>query len=99
MPSPPVDRIVVPHRGVLILVLGILSIVVCQLLGPFVWVMGRADLKQIDAGQMDREGRGLTLAGMVIGIVSTVLLSLSCLVAAFWFLIMIVLLGAAAASA
>jgi hypothetical protein len=35
-----------PHRGTLILVLGILSLVVCGLLGIFVWVMGSGDLKE-----------------------------------------------------
>lgn len=85
-----------PHRGVLILVLGILSIVICQLLGPVAWIMGKGDLQKIDAGQMDREGRGLTQAGMICGIVGTVLLILSLL----WIVFVVILgIGAAAAGA
>ena len=37
------------------------------------WILGRADLKAIDAGRMDPEGRGMTMAGMVLGIIGTVL--------------------------
>src|SRR5690242_11171194 len=32
-----------PHRGTLILVLGILSIVTCGFLGPIAWIMGSND--------------------------------------------------------
>jgi len=35
-----------PHRGVLILVLGILGIVCCFILGIIAWVMGNNDLKE-----------------------------------------------------
>ncbi|MGA3283597.1 MAG: DUF4190 domain-containing protein [Verrucomicrobiota bacterium] len=63
-----------PHRGTLILVLGILSLVVCSPLGIAAWVMGAGDLKQMDAGTMDPGGRGLTKAGKICGIVGTILL-------------------------
>lgn len=69
-----------PHRGTLILVLGILSLVVCQPIGIAAWVMGGNDLKQIDAGQMDPAGRGLTNAGRICGIVATILLIIGILV-------------------
>jgi hypothetical protein len=62
-----------PHRGVLILVLGILSLVVCGFLGPFAWVMGHTDLRTMRLGRMDREGEGLTQAGLICGIIGTVL--------------------------
>lgn len=58
-----------PHRGGLILALGILSWVVCPILSIIAWVMGNQDLKEMDAGRMDPEGRGLTQAGKIIGIV------------------------------
>lgn len=35
--------------------------------------LGRADIKEIDAGRMDPEGRGMTQAGMVLGIIGTLL--------------------------
>jgi hypothetical protein len=65
-----------PHRGTLILVLGILSLVICAPLGIAAWVMGTGDLKQIDAGAMDPSGRSLTNAGRICGIIGTVLFGL-----------------------
>ena len=60
-----------PHRGSLILILGILSIVVCGFLGPVAWIMGSSDLKEIRAGRMDAEGEGTTNAGRICGIIGT----------------------------
>jgi hypothetical protein len=63
-----------PHRGTLILVLGILGLVVCGPLGIAAWIMGSTDLKEMDAGTMDPSGRGQTQAGKICGIIATVLL-------------------------
>jgi len=62
-----------PHRGVLILVLGILGLLCCFILGIIAWVMGSGDLREMDAGRMDPSGRGLTQAGKICGIISVVL--------------------------
>jgi hypothetical protein len=71
-----VRRDVEPHRGNLILVLGILGFVV-PLAGLFLaiaaWVMGRRDLARMDRREMDPSGRGTTQAGFICGIVATVL--------------------------
>jgi hypothetical protein len=66
-----------PHRGTLVLVLGILSLVVCAPLGIAAWVMGNGDLKEIDAGAMDPSGRSLTNAGRICGMIGTILLAVS----------------------
>jgi hypothetical protein len=66
-----------PHRGTLILILGILSLVICAPLGIAAWVMGSGDLKEIDAGTMDPAGRGTTQAGKICGIIGTVLFIIS----------------------
>lgn len=64
-----------PHRGVLILVLGILSLVGCGIFtGIPAWIMGTGDLKQIDAGTMDATGRGMTNAGRILGMISVILM-------------------------
>jgi predicted Zn finger-like uncharacterized protein len=83
-----------PHRGVLILVMGILSLVCLPLVsfvvppvlgvvfGLVAWVMGHGDLKKIQANEMDPEGSGLTRGGWICGIIGTclnTLLLLSCL--------------------
>jgi hypothetical protein len=63
-----------PHRGVLILVLGILGIVCCFICGIIAWVMGNGDMREMDAGRMDPSGRGLTQAGKICGMISVILL-------------------------
>jgi hypothetical protein len=60
-----------PHRGTLILVLGILSLVFCGVFTAIpAWVMGSSDLKEMDAGLMDPTGRSITNVGKILGIVS-----------------------------
>lgn len=63
-----------PHRGTLILILGILSLVICAPLGIVAWILGSADLKEMDAGTMDPAGRGSTNAGKICGIIGTILM-------------------------
>lgn len=65
-----------PHRGTLVLVLGILGLVICGFLGIPAWIMGKNDLAAMDAGQMDPSGRSLTNAGRICGIIATILLAL-----------------------
>jgi hypothetical protein len=56
-----------PHRGAIILVLGILGLVMCGVFtGLPAWIMGNGDLKEMDSGVMDPEGRGLTNAGKIL---------------------------------
>ena len=85
-----------PHRGTLILVLGILSLVMCAPLGIAAWLMGNGDLKLIDSGQMDPTGRSTTNAGRICGIISTIMLILG--VVGFILLFALGLAGAAASS-
>jgi predicted Zn finger-like uncharacterized protein len=68
-----------PHRGAMILVVGILSLVFVSMCGPVgvilglvAWIMGRTDLRKIRAGLMDPEGEGPTQAGHICGIIGTV---------------------------
>ena len=70
-----------PHRGTVILVLGILSLVFCGFFtGIPAWIMGKGDLAKIKDGIMDPEGEGSTKAGMICGmiccIISAVLIGL-----------------------
>jgi hypothetical protein len=63
-----------PHRGVVILILAILPLVTCcPIFGPMAWAMGHTDLREMRMGLMDASGMGLTQAGMVLGIIETVL--------------------------
>jgi predicted Zn finger-like uncharacterized protein len=76
-----------PHRGGLVMALGIIGVVglVCPpvgtIFGIIAWALGRSDLGKMRRGDMDPEGEGLTQAGWVCGIVAAalgLLLSLSC---------------------
>lgn len=80
-----------PHRGVLILVFGIIGLVICVIFGIVAWVMGNNDLRQIDAGLMDPNGRGLVQAGRILGMVSV---GLTLLIVAFYVLIVVVAIAA-----
>ncbi|MCI0460620.1 MAG: zinc-ribbon domain-containing protein [Gemmataceae bacterium] len=63
-----------PHRGSLILTLGIVSFFCFScILGPVSWAMGASDLNKMRNGEMDPEGEGSTRAGMICGIISTIL--------------------------
>src|SRR5262245_43914396 len=52
-----------PHRGVMILVFGILSWCVCLIFGIVAWVMGNSDLREMREGRMDPSGESMTQAG------------------------------------
>lgn len=95
--EPQPQSFVAPHRGVLILVLGILSLTVCAPLGIAPWIMGSGDLKKMKAGVMDPEGKGLTTGGMICGIVSSILLVLG--IVFYVVIIAVVALSAAAGAA
>jgi len=62
-----------PHRGTLILVLGILGLVICMPCGIAAWVMGNSDLAAMGRGEMDRSGEGTTKAGKICGMISVFL--------------------------
>jgi hypothetical protein len=68
-----------PHRGVVILVFGILGLVVCQPLGIAAWVMGNTDLDEMSLGRMDPSGADLTNAGRICGIVASAIMGLQIL--------------------
>lgn len=83
-PIPPEEegREMVPHRGPMILVFGILSVVTttacclfppCALLAPacglLASIFGYQDLQRIRRGEMDPTGHPLTVAGFICGVV------------------------------
>ena len=74
----PMRRQGAPHRGGMILALGIIALVIFPwstiVCGPLAWVLGNFDLAEIRAGRMDESGEGMVQAGRVLGIVSTLLM-------------------------
>jgi hypothetical protein len=81
-----------PHRGTLILILGILGFVVCGLCGIAAYFMGKSDLAEMDAGRMDPAGRDMTKIGYILGLVVMILMVLGVLV---WCLIFALGMGGA----
>lgn len=66
-------------RATTALVLGILGVVCCQLCAPFAWYMGSKELKAIKAGASPQSNQGFAMAGMVLGIVGSILFILALL--------------------
>lgn len=93
---PPMSAGQQPHRGTMILVLGILGLVLCVICGIIAWVMANADLRAMASGQMDRSGEGLTKAGKICGMISVIL---NVIGIGLWLVMMLVMGAAAAAGA
>ena len=85
-----VHRYSSPHRGGLIMTLGLVSLIggwmLCLpvVVGPFAWVMANNDLREIRAGRMDPSGEGMTRTGQVCGILATLVLVLGLLAIGFF---------------
>lgn len=56
------------------LILGILAIVLCPVVGPFAWAIGRRAVKDIDASGGTVGGRAQAMVGYIIGMVVTILM-------------------------
>jgi hypothetical protein len=74
-------------NGVLILVLGILSLICLPILGPVAWVMGNNALPTASPDQV-----GMVTAGRICGIIGTVFLALG--IIWFFFLGGLAMIGA-----
>jgi hypothetical protein len=74
------------------LILGILGIVICGIIAPFAWRMGKRTVDEIDASHGQLGGRGSAQAGYILGLIGTILLGLGVLVAVV--LVIVGVLGA-----
>ena len=68
------------HRGPTILVLGIVGLVCCFFAAIPAIIMANEDLRKMDQGFMNPDGRSLTSAGKIIGIVALILNALGILI-------------------
>jgi uncharacterized membrane protein YjgN (DUF898 family) len=71
------------------LILGILGVVICGVLAPFAWRIGKRAVNEIDASGGQLGGRGTAQAGYILGIIGTILLIIGVVV----FLLVLVLGG------
>lgn len=88
-----------PHRGAVVLTLGILGLLLCAILGIIAWVMGNHDLRMMAAGQMDPSGRGLTQAGKICGMIATILMIVGFVLGLLYLIFVILIFGVLAAGA
>jgi len=77
-----------PERGTLILVFGILGIVACGIFAIVAYVMGNADLRDMDAGIMDPTGYDNTKTGRLIGLIGIWLMVIGVIFAGLMFVFM-----------
>lgn len=78
------------------LILGILGIVVCGIIAPFAWRMGKQTVTEIDASNGQLGGRGSAQAGYILGLIGTVLLGIS--VAIVLIVLVVSIIGLASSS-
>ncbi len=83
-------------RATTSLVLGILGIVICGIVAPFAWQMGRRTMQEIDASNGQLGGRGQAQAGYVLGVIGTVLLGIALVIVAL--VVVLVVVGSVATS-
>lgn len=73
-----------PHRGALILILGIMGIVTtCPIPSIMAWVMGSHDLGEMQNGRMDERGHGVTNVGRLLGLIFSMVYIVSAVIAMF----------------
>ena len=87
-----------PHRGAMVLTLGILGLAVCVICGIIAFVMAKNDLAEMAAGKMDPVGQGMTNAGKICGIISICLLAVGALVGILYFCVIFIVVIAAGLS-
>lgn len=61
-------------QATLVLILGILSIVICWLIAPFAWVLGKRAVREIDASGGTLGGRTQAQVGYIMGMIVTILM-------------------------
>ena len=72
------------HRGVLILVLGLVSLSACAATGPFAWYLANQDIPKMKYGNMDPAGLTMAQAGKICGIIGTGFLALTVVYLGVW---------------
>lgn len=85
-------------RATTVLVLGILGLVLCGVIAPFAWVMGKSTLEEIDASGGRWGGRSSANTGYILGIVGSIMLGFGLLMILGYLLLMLVMFGGVAVS-
>lgn len=82
-----------------ILVLGICSLAVCGVIGPFAWSMGNRALREIDGSYGQLTGRDMVNIGRILGMVGTIITAVGLVMVVFVFLVpLLIALGGSVTS-
>lgn len=81
--------------AITVLVLGILSIALCQVLGPFAWYKGKKVLADMHANPGKWSGESEVNLGRILGIVGTALLGLIAVIVLFYGFVFVLVIIAA----
>ncbi len=73
-------------KAVVILVLGVVSLLIIQILGPVPWIMGNRALKSMGP---DAPRRGFVVAGRIMGMIATAFFVLTII----WFVLLLLIPG------
>lgn len=76
-------------QSLTVFILGLLSIILCQVLGPFAWKMGNDEVRAVNEGRRSPENLGLAQAGRICGIVGTCLLAVVLVFGILWLLLLV----------
>ncbi|HWM92561.1 MAG TPA: DUF4190 domain-containing protein [Thermoanaerobaculia bacterium] len=66
-------------QAITALVVGILGVICCGLLAPIAWYLGNQEQQAIREGRSPAAGQGFAQAGVILGIIGTILLVLTLL--------------------
>lgn len=80
-------------NSVTALVLGILGIVVCGVVAPFAWNLGKKSLDNIRSNPGRYSGEGMAQAGYILGIIGTILLILAVIFLIVYFIFVAAMIG------
>ncbi len=84
-----------PPQASTALILGILGVVLCGIVAPFAWRIGKRTVNEIDASNGQLGGRGSAQAGYIMGIIGSIWLGLALLIGIFIVIIALVAAGTA----
>jgi hypothetical protein len=92
--APPQDH----PQATLALILGILGLVLCGVVAPFAWVIGKRAVTEIDASGGMIGGRSSAQAGYILGLVGTILLIISLVFVVLYIVFIVAVIGTTAMS-
>lgn len=74
----------------LVLILGILGLLVCQVLSPIAWIKGNSALREIRSNPGSFTGESEANIGRILGIIGTIVLVFAVVIVIFFFFLIVI---------